>query len=189
MTDVSAAAQLAAAAGGDPGTCIGRLLRVERHKYLTFLWCWSPPHLVQCVASRAIAADVRAGTFIRVTGQWRPYGGRRPQCYHRELSVDTIAILSAPARQASRQGIADLERSAALYGRGLAVARGQAHLDDAGFVRLTAPLIVGADAEIGTTTPFRVIRESRHAFLTVNNLVSAHEAIAAGLDPMPRSVS
>lgn len=162
--------------------CVGRLVRAERHKHLTFLWCWSPPRLVQCVVPRTVATDFRVGAFVRVTGRWQHYRGRRPECHHREMAADAVTILSSPAHQAAGQGLAGLARSTALYARNVAVANGQAHLDGAGFIRLPTPLIVGSETTYGTTSPFRVIHSTRHAFLTVSNLVSAHEAVAAGLD-------
>jgi len=171
-----------ASVAGEAGGCVGRLLRAERHRHVTFLWCWSPPRLVQCVVPRSVATVFRAGSVVRVTGRWAPGRGRRPGCHPHELAADGVVVLSTPARHTAVHGPAALPRSAALYVRSVLVAAGQAHLDDAGFTRLPAPLVVGSAATYGATNPFRLVRAGRHAFLTVSNLTSAHEAVTAGLD-------
>lgn len=160
---------------------VGRLVRTERHRSLTFLWCWSPPRLVQCVAGADVT--VRTGAVVRIRGRWQPYRGRLAACHAEELLASSVEVLAVPEYQHRAHELAGLPGAAAHHGRCLAIDAGQAHLDELGHVRLPTPLLVGAAATVGATSPFRVRRGGTDVgYLPVSNLVAAQHAVAAGLE-------
>ena len=164
----------------DELTVTGRVVRVERLKTVTFAWCWRPPDVIQCVLPASLEPRPTLGAYVTFTGALRPYGGHRTDCYPMELAVRRLEILGVPELQRQGQGVAGLDRARFTFGRCLAIAEAQRLLTDEGLIRVDLPVVVGAEAEGGGTSPFRLIHGDEHAFLTVNSLAGHHEYIAAG---------
>ncbi len=164
----------------DELTISGRVVRVERLKTVTFVWCWRPPDVIQCVLPSSMEPRPALGAYMTFAGEPRPYGGRRTDCYPVELAVSQAEILGMPGRQRQGQGLDGLDHARFTFGRCLAIAEAQRLLSDEGLVRVDLPLVVGAEAQGGGTTPFRLIHDDEFAFLTVNSLVGHHEYIATG---------
>lgn len=161
-------------------TIVGRAVRVERLKTVTFVWCWRPPDLIQCVLPAGLEPRPAVGSFVAISGSLRPYGGHRPDCHPFELAGQHVEVLAPPGEQRPGQGLDGLDRSRAVFARCLAIAAAQELLAGEGLVRVDLPVIVGPEALGGGTTPFRLLHGDQHALLTVNSLAGHHEYLAVG---------
>ena len=95
----------------DELTISGRVVRVERLKTVTFVWCWRPPDVIQCILPSSMETRPALGAYMTFTGEPRPYGGRRIDCYPVELTVSQAEILGMPGRQRQGQGLDGLDQA------------------------------------------------------------------------------
>ena len=162
---------------------VGRVIRVLTAKTVAFVWCWTPPQLVQCVVPREVSkTPPPVGSVIAVTGTWQPYGGKRPGFASQEMAAERVQILTTPANlQAAQQRWSSLDRSIALVARGKAIAAVEQYLRNHDFARIETPVVVGGQATVGATNPFVVQTDREKAYLTVNNILRQHEYQQSGL--------
>ncbi len=159
------------------------MTRVLTTKTVVFVWCWTPPQLVQCIVPRAVSkTPPPIGSVIAVTGVWQPYGGKRQGFASQEMVAEQVQILTSPTNPlAAQQRWSSLDRPIALVARSKAIAAAEQYLRDHDFARIETPVIVGNQATVGATAPFVVQTDREKAYLTVNNILRQHEYQQCGL--------